>query len=51
MKERQIGDAAYLKEPFRGYRHVEIVGCEGARYVVQVSSGYEFTVYGDELED
>ena len=42
---------AYLITPFRGYRHVEVVGFEGIRLVVQISSGYEFTVYADELED
>ena len=47
----QVGDSAYLKEPFRGYRYVEIVGFEGDRLVVRITSGYEFTVREDELEE
>ena len=49
--EYQIGDSAYLKVPERGYRYVEIIGFDGTRLLVRTSSGYEFTVYPDELED
>ena len=45
-----IGDSANLKEPFEGYRYVEIVGFDGNRIVVQTTSGYQFTVYEDEME-
>jgi len=47
----QIGDYAYLKRPELGYRYVDIIGIEGERLLVRVTSGYEFTVYPDELED
>ena len=46
----QIGDSAYLKEPFKGYRYVEIVGFEGKQIIVKITSGYEFLVFEDELE-
>ena len=52
MKEEwNIGDSAYLKEPERGYRYVEIVGYDSNRLIVRTTSGYEFTVYEDELEE
>ena len=47
----QIGDGAYLKEPVKGYRYVEIVDYDDGRFVVRTTSGWEFTVYEDELED
>ena len=47
----RIGDSAYLKEPAKGYRYVEITDYDLDRYVVKTSSGWEFTVYEDELED
>jgi len=50
-KEYEVGDSAYLKEPVRGYRYVEIVEFDGTRLVVQTTSGYEFTIYEDELEE
>ena len=50
-KEYSIGDHAYLKEPVRGYRYVEVVGYDGVRLVVQTTSGYEFSIYEDELEE
>ena len=50
-REREIGDSAYLKEPERGYRYVEIVGFEGVRLIVRTTSGYEFTIYEDKLEE
>jgi hypothetical protein len=48
--ELQIGDSAYLKESERGYRYVEIIGFDGCRLIVRTTSGYEFTIYEDELE-
>lgn len=48
-REREIGDSAELKEPVKGYRHVEIVGFDGVRPIVRTSSGMEFSVYEDEL--
>jgi hypothetical protein len=51
-KEHEIGDSAYLKKPERGYRYVEVVGEEpDGRLTVQTESGYEFKVWGDELEE
>ena len=50
-QEWEIGDFTYLKEPFKGYSHVEIAGFDGVKLVVCISSGYELTVYEDELED
>ena len=47
----QVGDSAYLKEPVKGYRYVEIVGFDGDRLVVRTTSGWEFTVREDELEE
>lgn len=46
----QVGDQACLKEPVKGYRYVEITGFDDNRVVVKTTSGYEFTVYEDELE-
>ena len=46
-----IGDTGYLKEPYLGYRYVEIIGFEGNRLVVRLSSGLEITISEDELED
>ena len=49
-QELQIGDTAYLKKPEKGYRFVEIVGFDGVRLIVRTTSGWEFTIYEDELE-
>lgn len=50
-REWEIGDYANLKVPEKGYRHVEIIGFDGVRLVVRTSSGWEFTVYEDELQE
>jgi membrane protein implicated in regulation of membrane protease activity len=50
-KERYLGESAYLKRPELGYRYVEIVGFEGNKLIVKTTSGYEFVIYEDELED
>ena len=50
-REWEIGDTAYLKRPEKGYRKVEIVGHDGLRLVVQTESGWEFSIYEDELTD
>ena len=51
-KEYEIGDTGYLKEPYLGYRHYEIVDFEHAtgRVVIELSSGKQITVNEDELE-
>ena len=46
-----IGDYGYLKKPYQGYKYVEIIGFEGNKLVVRLSSGFEITIYADELED
>jgi len=50
-REREIGDIAHLIKPEKGYRRVEIVDFDGVRLVVRTESGWELTVYADELED
>ena len=50
-REWEIGDTGYLIKPEKGYRRVEIVGFDGVRLVVQTESGWEFTIYEDELEE
>ena len=47
------GDHAYLKEPqyYKGYRYVDIVEVYGNELLVRTESGWEFSVYADELED
>ena len=50
-RKYEIGDYAYLKEPYLGYRYVEIIGFEGERLIVRITSGLEFTIYENELEE
>ena len=50
-RDLQIGDSVYLKESVRGYRCVEIIGFEDSCIIVQTTSGYEFSIYEDELEE
>jgi hypothetical protein len=50
-KEYEIGDSAYLKVPQRGYSYVEVVGFHGVMLIVRATSGLEFLVYADELEE
>jgi len=50
-REWEIGDKAYLIKPERGYRCVEIVDYDGVKLVVRTESGWEFSVYKDELEE
>ena len=50
QKEWEVGESAYLKRPELGYRCVEVVGHDGYRLLVRTESGYEFSVYEDELE-
>ena len=51
MKEWEIGESAYLKEPVKGYRYVEIVDYDCTSLVVETTSGMRLTVYADELTD
>ena len=47
----QAGDYAYLKEPYLGYRYVDIIGNEGYRLLVRLTSGLEISIYEDELQE
>jgi len=50
--EYEIGDTVYLKQPELGYRCVEITGVDPYdRYIVVTTSGYEFTIRADEIEE
>ena len=51
MREWEVGDDAYLKEPARGYRFVTVTGFCGNRLIVKTESGMELYIYEDELED
>lgn len=44
------GRQCELLTPLRGYTRGTIVGMNGYRYVVQLSSGAEIEVYDDEIE-
>ena len=49
-KEIEVGSYAYLKEPVKGYRRVEVIEFYGRKVLVRTESGWEFTVYISELE-
>ena len=53
MREWNIGDTGYLKEPYLGYRHFEVVDFEEGtgKIIVELSSGKQITVREDELEE
>lgn len=46
----EYGKQCTLLTPWRGYSSATIVGLNGYRFVVQVSSGAELEVYPDEIE-
>ena len=48
--EYNIVDAVYLKQPERGYYYVEIIDKHGEQLTVRTTSGYEFTIYPDEID-
>ena len=50
-RDFEVGDKVHLIEPFKGYRCVEVIGFDGVRIIVKTSSGYELTIYEDELEE
>jgi len=52
VREHEIGDTGYLKEPYLGYRYFEVVGFEYAtgKIEIELSSGLQITVYEDEIE-
>ena len=51
IEKMEIGDVYYLKEPVKGYRRIEIVEFYGNDILVRTSSGWEFTVREDDLEE
>jgi len=51
MREFAAGDYAYLKEPYLGYRYVDILEVNDTQLLVRLSSGKEIEVYPDELEE
>ena len=50
-REWEIGDTGNLIKPEKGYRHVEVVGFDGVFLIVRTTSGWEFSIYEDELEE
>lgn len=46
----EYGKQCTLLTPWRDYSSATIVGLNGYRFVVQVSSGAELEVYPDEIE-
>ena len=51
MKTLSAGDYTYLKEPYLGYRYVDILEVNDDKLLVRLASGKEIEVYEDELED
>jgi hypothetical protein len=49
-REFEPGMRVRLHRPELGYRYAELVGFFWPRWVVRLSSGYEFSVYEDEFE-
>lgn len=50
MSFPELGRQCTLLTPWKGYDRATIVGLNGYRFVVQVSSGAELEVYPDEIE-
>lgn len=46
----EYGRQCELKEPWRGYRRGTIVGRNGYRYIIELSSGARIELYDDEIE-
>jgi hypothetical protein len=49
-REREPGIRVRLHHPERGYWYAELVEYHWPGWVLRLSSGYEFTAYGDEFE-
>ena len=47
----EIGDQVSLIEPWRGYRHAEVIGFEGVRLILELTSGATIRAYADEVEE
>jgi hypothetical protein len=50
MNELQPGMRIRLHRPELGYRYAVIVESDGLRWIVEVSSGYQFSLHEDEFE-
>ena len=46
----EYGRQCGLKEPWRGYRRGTVVGRNGYRLIIEVSSGATIELYEDEIE-
>ena len=46
----EIGDTVRLLRAERGYFVAEVVDFDGVKLVLEVSSGYQFSVYEDEIK-
>lgn len=46
----EYGRQCELKEPWRDYRRGTIVGRNGYRFIIELSSGARIELYDDELE-
>ena len=51
MKTYSAGEYTYLKEPYLGYRYVDIIEVTDDKLLVRLSSGLEIEIYADELEE
>jgi hypothetical protein len=49
-QELHPGMRVRLNTPERGYRYAELIELDGLRWILQVSSGYQFSAYEDEFE-
>jgi hypothetical protein len=49
-REVEVGMRVRLHTPERGYTYAEIVGFYWPRWVLRLSSGYEFSAYEDEFD-
>lgn len=45
----EYGRQCNLVKPWRGYERATIIGKNGYRFIIQLSSGYEMEVYPDEI--
>lgn len=48
--ELRVGMRVRLNTPERGYRYAVLVMPDGLRWILELSSGYQFSLYTDEFE-
>lgn len=46
----EYGRQCELLTPWRGYHRGTIVGCNGYRFIIELSSGARIELYDDEIE-